>query len=114
MSQKPTESNAPVPAESDGRNPSSVPDAPPPTMPAEARRGWPPPPPPPDAPMTRADGEPLSGGVPPGTAPEVPAAEGTSEDTAPTVGEHTPDVRPGGADFDTAAQPLPGRSDSAR
>jgi hypothetical protein len=54
------------------------------------------------------------GDLPPGTGPDVPSAPGTSEDLPPVKGVHTPDAGPGGADLDTAAQPLPGREDPAR
>jgi len=48
-----------------------------------------------------------AGGVPAGTAPEAPAALGTSESLAPVSGVHTPDAGPSGDDFDTDARPLP-------
>lgn len=52
--------------------------------------------------------------VPLGTAPEVLPALGTSETMKPVMGVHTPDVGEGGRDFDTAATPLPGRTDHGR
>jgi hypothetical protein len=54
------------------------------------------------------------GSLPPGTGPEVPPALGTSETMTPVLGVHTPDVGEGGRDFDTAATPLPGRTDHGR
>ncbi|WP_035857113.1 hypothetical protein [Cryptosporangium arvum] len=83
-------------------------DGPPPTMPAEARTGYAEKPAPEDYPPS---GE---GGVPPGTAPEVEPALGTSESMAPVDGVHTPDVGAGGQEFDTSATPLPGRADHSR
>jgi hypothetical protein len=94
----------------DARGAPPPPDAVPPTMPAEARTArsalapedYP------------APGDEAAEGVPPGTAPEVQPALGTSETMAPATGVHTPDVGEGGAEFDTAATPLPGRTDYAR
>ncbi|TQS44314.1 hypothetical protein [Cryptosporangium phraense] len=83
-------------------------DGPPPTMPSEARTGAVEQADPVDA---SADG---AGGVPPGTAPEVEAALGTSESLKPVDGVHTPDIGPGGEDIDTAEWPLAGRPDAAR
>ncbi|MFG1923678.1 hypothetical protein [Cryptosporangium sp. NPDC048952] len=80
----------------------------PPTMPAEARTGYAEKPSPEDYPPS---GE---GGVPDDTAPEVAPALGTSESMAPVEGVHTPDVGAGGREFDTAATPLPGRTDHSR
>lgn len=90
------------------------PDAPPPTMPAEVRKGHEPPPPPGHAGRHRADGERKAGGIPPGTGPEVAAPLGTSEDEAPADGVHAPDVGPGGEDLDTATPPLASRPLSSR
>ncbi|MDQ1653314.1 MAG: hypothetical protein QOI35_2514 [Cryptosporangiaceae bacterium] len=91
-----------------------LPDAAPATMPAEARTG-------PNAATdvehadpVRADGELLAGGVPPGTAPRVPAAPGTAEEAAPARDVHTPDDGPGGRDIDTAEPPLASRPRAAR
>ncbi|GAA0279377.1 hypothetical protein [Cryptosporangium japonicum] len=80
----------------------------PPTMPAEARTGCDEKPAPEDYP---ASGE---GGVPAGTAPEVEPALGTSESMAPVDGVHTPDVGPGGEQFDTDSPPLTQRPEAAR
>ena len=91
-----------------------LPDEPPPTMPESAREGVDPPKPPGYVAKHRADGERKAGGIPPGTGPEVPAPEGTSEDEPADQGIHAPDVGPGGADFDTSSPPLAGRPDSAR
>ncbi|SHM32933.1 hypothetical protein [Cryptosporangium aurantiacum] len=85
-------------------------DGPPPTMPDEARTGYPDAPSPEDYPAPAAK----AGGVPHGTAPEVTTAPGTSETMLPVDGVHTPDVGPGGQEFDTDATPLPGRTDHAR
>jgi hypothetical protein len=91
-----------------------LPDEPPPTMPESAREGGPPPPPPGYAGKHRAGGERAAGGIPPGTGPDVPAPEGTSEDKPADEDIHTPDVGPGGDDFDTASPPLTSRPDTAR
>lgn len=80
----------------------------PPTMPDEARTGYPDAPAPEDYPPR---GEP---GLPAGTAPDVAPALGTSESMRPVDGVHTPDIGPGGEQFDTEATPLPGRTDHAR
>jgi hypothetical protein len=90
------------------------PDAPPPTMPESARTGGPPPPPPSHTGKHLSDVERAAGGIQPGSGPEVPAPEGTSEDKPADEGIHTPDVGPGGDDFDTASPPLAGRPGSAR
>ena len=87
-----------------------LPDAAPATMPAEARLRRVGPPAPDDYPAP----EEAAFGVPPGTAPDVPPALGTSETMAPAIGVHTPDVGDGGRDLDTAATPLPGRTDYNR
>jgi hypothetical protein len=91
-----------------------LPDDAPPTMPAEVRTG-------PNAATdvehadpVRADGELLAGGVPPGTAPRVPAAPGTAEAAAPARDVHTPDDGPDGRDIDTAEPPLASRPRAAR
>jgi hypothetical protein len=101
-------SAGPADAESTATGRLPLPDGPPPTMPVEARTGGPTPPPPPDAPAEGA------GGVPAGTAPEGGAAPGSSEELPPTQGVHRPDAGPGGDDLDTAARPLPNRSDADR
>ncbi|MFI5957232.1 hypothetical protein [Cryptosporangium sp. NPDC051539] len=80
----------------------------PPTMPEPARTGEGEQADPVDAPAGGA------GGVPPGTAPEVAAALGTSESLEPVDGVHTPDVGPGGEQFDTASRPLTQRPEAAR
>jgi hypothetical protein len=67
------------------------PDLPPPTMPASARRGEPPPAPA-RATSVRSDGELAAGGIPAGTGPEAPAAEGTAEAALPAEGVHDPDI----------------------
>lgn len=53
-------------------------------------------------------------GAPEGTLPDAPAAEGTSEAAEPVQGVHTPDVGPGGEQVDTAATPVPGRTEGSR
>jgi hypothetical protein len=87
----------------------------PPTMPEEARTGYADPPTPEDYPVG-SDPEltEKAGGVPAGTAPGVAPAPGTSEAMRPVDGIHTPDVGPGGEQFDTAATPIPGRTDHSR
>lgn len=87
-----------------------LPAAAPPTMPAEARLGRIGPPTPDDYPSADKTGT----GVPPGTAPGVPPALGTSETMAPAIGVYQPDVGDGGRDLDTSATPLPGRIDHNR
>jgi hypothetical protein len=84
----------------------STPDLPPPTMPAEARTGTPPPAPP-RASSVRADGDRAAGGIPPGTGPEVPAAEGTAEAAEVAPDPHQPEV-------DEDAPPLASRPLAAR
>lgn len=86
----------------------------PPTMPAAAREGWDAPPPPSDMPEGPAADDPGAAGIPPGTGPDVPTAEGTSERFGPARGVHTPDDGPGGTDVDTSARPLRGRVDHDR
>ena len=83
----------------------------PPTMPDEARTGDGEAADPEDYPV---GGSGKAGGVPAGTAPDVPAALGTSESMAPVDGVHTPDVGPGGEQFDTASRPLTQRPEAAR
>lgn len=53
-------------------------------------------------------------GVPERAVPEAPAADGTSEAVEPVQGVHTPDVGPGGEQFDTGSTPLPGRTQGSR
>jgi hypothetical protein len=110
-----------APQETPDRNPVADPMDPaarervgglPPTMPDEARTGEGEAPDPEDYPVGSDSGK--AGGVPADTAPEVPAALGTSESMAPVDGVHTPDVGPGGEQFDTAARPLTQRPASAR
>jgi hypothetical protein len=83
---------------------------PPDTMPEEARTGWAEQPDPADAPLEEETRTEVPGGVPEGTAPEVPSALWSSEAMQPVDGVHTPDVGPSGEDFDTDARPLPNRS----
>jgi hypothetical protein len=49
-------------------------------------------------------------GAPERAVPDVPPAHGTSEELPAVAGVHTPDVGPGGEQFDTAEHPSPGRN----
>jgi hypothetical protein len=82
------------------------PDLPPPTMPASARTGAPPPTPARATPV-RSDGDLAAGGIPPGTGPEAPAAEGTTEAAPLAQGLHQPEI-------DEDAPPLTTRPLTAR